>query len=255
MAAKTAVALDERLAAHRRSHPTLDGFVRPTQRRVAKEGDAAWMIATGDDLRMPTTTGAAATAATRMQHRYLDRVLAAATTDEEVLAAVMQAFSCSPRPRCSSARASWPDRCARGGRRPSPRLERAPSTRRSAEFGLLRSVRCVLSAAFGQDGSVWDTWTRPRLLTANGLAGGLAGCGVAVDVGDGQAGLCQVRRQSDEFPLAPLCLLGAAVAFLAAPAAIARRRQRWGYLALVALALVPVGLIGLVVVWPHRRSF
>ncbi len=92
VAAKTAVALDERLARHRRSHSTLDGFVRSMQRRVAKEGDAAWMIATGDDLRLPTTTGATATAATRMQHRYLNRVLAAATGDEVVQAAMLQAF-------------------------------------------------------------------------------------------------------------------------------------------------------------------
>ena len=92
MAAKTAVALDEELTSHARSHATLDGFARRMQRRVAAEGDAAWMIATGDDLRMPTTTGAKATAATRLQHRYLDRVVAASTTDETVLAALLDAF-------------------------------------------------------------------------------------------------------------------------------------------------------------------
>jgi len=50
------------------------------------------MFATGDDLRMPTTSGAVANRATRMQHRYLDRVMAAATTDDVVLAAMMHAL-------------------------------------------------------------------------------------------------------------------------------------------------------------------
>jgi 2-polyprenyl-6-methoxyphenol hydroxylase-like FAD-dependent oxidoreductase len=92
VAAQAAVALDAQLAKHSRRHETLDGFVRPMQRLVAKTGDAAWMIATADDLRMPTTTGATASIGTRLQHRYLDRVLAAATRNETVLAAAMQVF-------------------------------------------------------------------------------------------------------------------------------------------------------------------
>ena len=87
VAAKTAVALDEALSRHRRAHRTLDGFAKPMQRLVAKQGDPAWMIATGDDLRMPTTTGGKRNVATSVQHRYLDRVMAAATADETVLAA------------------------------------------------------------------------------------------------------------------------------------------------------------------------
>ena len=65
------------------------------QQRVAAAGKAAWMIATGDDLRLPTTTSTAGAGSGRMmrfQHRYLDRVIAAATRDETVLAAVMDAF-------------------------------------------------------------------------------------------------------------------------------------------------------------------
>jgi 2-polyprenyl-6-methoxyphenol hydroxylase-like FAD-dependent oxidoreductase len=92
VAAKSAVALDGELERHGRSHDSLDGFVRRMQRRIATEGNAAWMIATGDDLRMPTTTGAKVTAATRMQHRYLDRVVAASTTDETVLSAMLNVF-------------------------------------------------------------------------------------------------------------------------------------------------------------------
>jgi 2-polyprenyl-6-methoxyphenol hydroxylase-like FAD-dependent oxidoreductase len=92
VAAKTAVTLDAELTRRRRAQRGLDGFVQPMQRRVAKEGDGAWMIATGDDLRMPTTTGATANGLTRIQHRYLDRVLAAATEDQTVMFAYLQAL-------------------------------------------------------------------------------------------------------------------------------------------------------------------
>ena len=50
------------------------------------------MIATGDDLRLPSTTGASAGLATRVQHRYLDRVMTTATNDEVVAGALMDAF-------------------------------------------------------------------------------------------------------------------------------------------------------------------
>jgi 2-polyprenyl-6-methoxyphenol hydroxylase-like FAD-dependent oxidoreductase len=95
VAAQTAVELDRQLARHARRRRDLDGFAQPMQRRVAATGKAAWMIATGDDLRMPTTTSTAGAGSGRMmriQHRYLDRVIAAATGDETVLAAVMEAF-------------------------------------------------------------------------------------------------------------------------------------------------------------------
>ena len=92
VAAQTAVALDQRLSEHGLSHRSLDGFAAAMQRRVAKVGDAAWMIATGDDLRYPSTTGAKAGRSTRMMHRYLDRIHAAATTDEAVLNAFSDAF-------------------------------------------------------------------------------------------------------------------------------------------------------------------
>ena len=90
VAAQTAAVLDRALAGHRGAD--LDGLARPTQRLVAKAADAAWLIATGDDLRLPTTTGATANAATRLQQRYLDRALAAATTDEAVLDAMCEVF-------------------------------------------------------------------------------------------------------------------------------------------------------------------
>jgi hypothetical protein len=98
VAAQTAVALSERLAAHALTHRDLDGFARPMQRVVARCGRAAWMIATGDDLRLPTTKGAKANLAVRMQHHYLDRVLAAATRDVTVLDAMIDVFFLLARP-------------------------------------------------------------------------------------------------------------------------------------------------------------
>jgi 2-polyprenyl-6-methoxyphenol hydroxylase-like FAD-dependent oxidoreductase len=86
VAAQTALRLDHALV--RRGRRTLDGLAPAFRRQVAAAGRAAWMIATGDDLRYPTTTGATADALMRLQHRYLDRVMAAATTDETALAAI-----------------------------------------------------------------------------------------------------------------------------------------------------------------------
>jgi 2-polyprenyl-6-methoxyphenol hydroxylase-like FAD-dependent oxidoreductase len=54
------------------------------QREVAKVNAGAWLIATGEDLRYPTTEGGERTVGTRLIHRYLDRVIGAATRDETV---------------------------------------------------------------------------------------------------------------------------------------------------------------------------
>jgi hypothetical protein len=96
VAALTAMRLDEALA--RRGGRSLDGFAPAFRRDVAASGKAAWMIATGDDLRYPTTTGATANAKLRMQHRYIDRVTAAATTDETALAALIDVLFLLARP-------------------------------------------------------------------------------------------------------------------------------------------------------------
>jgi 2-polyprenyl-6-methoxyphenol hydroxylase-like FAD-dependent oxidoreductase len=92
VAAKTAVALDVRLTAHLRKRRTLDGFTTRMQKVVAEVGDAPWMIATGDDLRFPDTTGPTPSPLIRLQHRYLDRVIAASTVDGTVMAAMLQVF-------------------------------------------------------------------------------------------------------------------------------------------------------------------
>jgi 2-polyprenyl-6-methoxyphenol hydroxylase-like FAD-dependent oxidoreductase len=84
VAAQTALTLQHAL---RESSPHQPGFTRKTQRAIARCGDPAWLIATGEDLRYPHTTGATAGPATRLTHRWLDRVTAAANTDPIVTAA------------------------------------------------------------------------------------------------------------------------------------------------------------------------
>jgi 2-polyprenyl-6-methoxyphenol hydroxylase-like FAD-dependent oxidoreductase len=90
VAAQTAVRLDHALV--RGAGGRLDGLAPAFRGEVAAAGRAAWMIATGEDLRYPTTKGSTPTPAMRMQHRYLDRVMAAATADEPTLAAMMDAL-------------------------------------------------------------------------------------------------------------------------------------------------------------------
>jgi flavin-dependent dehydrogenase len=65
----------------RRAAGDLDGLARRFQRRLARRNADPWMLSTGEDLRYPTTTGMHVTAATRLLHRYLDRVGTAAILD------------------------------------------------------------------------------------------------------------------------------------------------------------------------------
>jgi 2-polyprenyl-6-methoxyphenol hydroxylase-like FAD-dependent oxidoreductase len=82
-AAVAAETLDACLREQRHRHPTddLDGLARRFQRRLARANADPWMLSTGEDLRYPTTTGMQASAATRLLHRYLDRVALATTHD------------------------------------------------------------------------------------------------------------------------------------------------------------------------------
>jgi flavin-dependent dehydrogenase len=81
VAARAAMVLDRCLheQAGRQPGGGLAGLSRRVQRLVAKANAPAWMMATGEDLRYPTTEGARPDLQTRVMHRYLDRVLAAAT--------------------------------------------------------------------------------------------------------------------------------------------------------------------------------
>ncbi|HEY6424397.1 MAG TPA: FAD-dependent oxidoreductase [Pseudonocardiaceae bacterium] len=66
---------------NRRSVDDLDGLAGRFQRQLARRNADLWLVSAGEDLRYPTTTGARVTVPTRLQHRYLDRVQAAATQD------------------------------------------------------------------------------------------------------------------------------------------------------------------------------
>ena len=76
----------------------LDGLARRFQRRLAGRNADPWMLSTGEDLRFPTTTGMRVTAATRLQHRYLDRVVAATTYDPSVADTYAQVIAMLARP-------------------------------------------------------------------------------------------------------------------------------------------------------------
>ncbi|WP_175561445.1 NAD(P)/FAD-dependent oxidoreductase [Geodermatophilus obscurus] len=85
-AAVAAETLDECLCAQRRRRTDgdLHDVGRRFQRALARRNADPWVFATGEDLRFPTTTGATAGPVTRVMHRYLDRIDAAATHDAVV---------------------------------------------------------------------------------------------------------------------------------------------------------------------------
>jgi hypothetical protein len=76
----------------------LDGLAQRFQRRLARRNADPWMLSTAQDLRFPTTTGVRVTAATRLQHHYLDRVVAAATRDPAAADSFIQVAGMLARP-------------------------------------------------------------------------------------------------------------------------------------------------------------
>jgi 2-polyprenyl-6-methoxyphenol hydroxylase-like FAD-dependent oxidoreductase len=89
VAAQTAVALDREL----RAADDLDRLTRRFQRTVAARAAGAWLLATGEDLRYPTTEGSRVGFTTRLTHRYLDRVVRAATVDPAVSAVFLEVLA------------------------------------------------------------------------------------------------------------------------------------------------------------------
>ena len=83
VAAMTAAALREVVAGAMEP-----GFARCMQTQVARASAGAWVIATGADVRYPTTVGRQPGAVDRMMQRYLDRVIEVSMQD----ATVNQAF-------------------------------------------------------------------------------------------------------------------------------------------------------------------
>jgi 2-polyprenyl-6-methoxyphenol hydroxylase-like FAD-dependent oxidoreductase len=81
VAALDALALHRCLRAQEQTRPDgdLTGLPRWFQQAVAAASATPWLMATGEDLRYPTTEGARPGLVTRLMHRYLDRVNLAAT--------------------------------------------------------------------------------------------------------------------------------------------------------------------------------
>jgi hypothetical protein len=80
-AALAAVALQQLLEEQRLRYRdgSLTGLGPRFQKRVARSCGAAWLLATSEDLRYPTTRGARLDLTTRFLHRYLNRVIEVAT--------------------------------------------------------------------------------------------------------------------------------------------------------------------------------
>jgi 2-polyprenyl-6-methoxyphenol hydroxylase-like FAD-dependent oxidoreductase len=96
IAAMTAVRLDRCLS---ETGGVPEGFARRFQRRVARCSAGAWLIATIEDLRYPTTTGARVGARTRCAHWYLDRVMRAANRNAPTNTALVRVLGLVARPR------------------------------------------------------------------------------------------------------------------------------------------------------------
>ncbi|MFJ9695922.1 NAD(P)/FAD-dependent oxidoreductase [Kitasatospora sp. NPDC101183] len=72
--------------------------VREAQRGIMEASKAAWMMSSSEDVRFPATTGGPSGALVRLQHRALDRVLAAATRDPAVTSAFHEVLSLTAPP-------------------------------------------------------------------------------------------------------------------------------------------------------------
>ncbi|TWE21644.1 NAD(P)/FAD-dependent oxidoreductase [Kitasatospora atroaurantiaca] len=81
-----------------RAATTRHGGIGHAAARAARKGVAAvtkdpWVMSSSEDVRFATTTGGPSGALVRVQHRFLDRVLARATTDPRVCAAFQEVMS------------------------------------------------------------------------------------------------------------------------------------------------------------------
>jgi 2-polyprenyl-6-methoxyphenol hydroxylase-like FAD-dependent oxidoreductase len=80
-AAQDALILDQLL--HQRQG-NLIGLGHAFHRAASKSNAGAWLMATGEDLRYPSTVGGKRDLPTKLIHRYLDRVIRVATEDRDV---------------------------------------------------------------------------------------------------------------------------------------------------------------------------
>lgn len=70
----------------------LTGLSKRFQKKLAKANAASWLLATGEDFRVRGVEGGKATLATRLTHRYMDRVLALSLRDVGVRQTFLEVF-------------------------------------------------------------------------------------------------------------------------------------------------------------------
>ncbi len=87
VAARGAMALDSLLREERQAAKNGGWMEQRFQQALAKSNTDAWLMATGEDFRYPTTEGGKRPPTTRFTHWYMNRVIAAATRNTDVLAA------------------------------------------------------------------------------------------------------------------------------------------------------------------------
>lgn len=68
------------------------GLSKRFQKKLAKTNAASWLLATDEDFRVRGVEGGKATFATRLTHRYMDRVLALSLHDVEVRQTFLEVF-------------------------------------------------------------------------------------------------------------------------------------------------------------------
>ncbi|WP_225849189.1 NAD(P)/FAD-dependent oxidoreductase [Streptomyces sp. HPF1205] len=76
-----------------RRHGTGPAGARRARRGIAAAAANAWLMAGSEDVRFPATTGGPGGSVVRLQHKYLDRVLARAAVDPAVCAAFVAVMS------------------------------------------------------------------------------------------------------------------------------------------------------------------
>jgi 2-polyprenyl-6-methoxyphenol hydroxylase-like FAD-dependent oxidoreductase len=70
----------------------LTGLSKRFQKKLSKANAASWLLATGEDFRVRGVEGGTATLATRLTHRYMDRVLALSLRDIGVRRTFLEVF-------------------------------------------------------------------------------------------------------------------------------------------------------------------
>jgi len=71
----------------------LTGLSKRFQKKLAKVNAASWLMATGEDFRVRGVEGGKATFATRLTHRYMDRVLACCLQATSVRRTFLEVFN------------------------------------------------------------------------------------------------------------------------------------------------------------------